>query len=218
MERINRVHMFTGVLCLLHPHLWPGRVKGHFYIPYQQLNNHTSVFFCPLLFSHAPPSVHIFPLCFFTCFLSLCLLILSSILTSFSLSLIHAHLLPRPTAPPVPSSVTLLSRGERAGAGLTEQEVFGRWPLPVVCSARVCLMARRPTLKANCLSAHSTRRHIIYGDLSAVIIRIYEKTLVSISQIVWTYSKIATTSLSFPLVSQFFQMARVPARLNRKNM
>lgn len=66
-------------------------------------------------------------------------IILPSILTSPCLSLIHAHLLPD-RGSSVPPSVTLLSRGERAEAGPTVQEVSEGWPLPAVCPAPVCSM------------------------------------------------------------------------------
>lgn len=88
-----------------------------------------------------------------TCFLfSPFTLILPSILTSLCLPVIHAHphLSPSPSCGPcIPSSVTRLSWGVQAGAGLTVQEVSARWPLPAVSSPHVCLMTPLSIYKAN---------------------------------------------------------------------
>lgn len=90
-------------------------------------------------------------------------LILPSILTSLCLPVIHAHppphLSPSPSHGPfIPPSVTRLSWGVQAGAGLTVQEVSERWPLPAVSSPHVCLMTPLSIYKANGFLA--------YGNLS----------------------------------------------------
>lgn len=90
--------MFIEGLGLPLPHLPPCEPGGHFCIQNHQLSNGSSRPTYPLPSSQAAPSPLL--ICF-SCFLPFCPLILPSILTSLSLSLIHAHLLlPRPTARP----------------------------------------------------------------------------------------------------------------------
>lgn len=79
-------------------------------------------------------------------------LILPSILTSLCLSVIHAHPHLSPSlsrGPFIPSSVTRLSWGVQAGAGLAGREVSERWPLPAVFLPHVCLMTPLSIYKAN---------------------------------------------------------------------
>lgn len=99
----------------------PVALRAHWSFLYPKINSRKTT----PLFSPLPLSLSLLTLFFFLslilCFF--CPLILPSILTSLNLSLIHAHAHP-PPAPAHSSSVTPLSRGERAGAGLTVQEVL----------------------------------------------------------------------------------------------
>lgn len=98
----------------------PVALRAHWSFLYPKINSRKTT----PLFSPLPLSLSSYPLLFsLSYFVFFCPLILPSILTSLNLSLIHAHANP-PPAPAHSSSVTPLSRGERAGAGLTVQEVL----------------------------------------------------------------------------------------------
>lgn len=161
------------------PTLWPSGLLGHFCIHKNRTTPTPSPPHCHFLLLHA--------LIFFSspspilCCFPAPLLILPSIVTSLSLSLIHARQPPPPHPPssrrsPHSSSVTRLSRGESGQEpGWLYKRSWKGWPLPAVCSAPVWAGWRDRPFKRQILfffglcacsdlSSHGWQR-IVYTDI-----------------------------------------------------